>query len=62
MRLALPAQGKIATGPAGDIEKGERDMAWTRKPIADELYVVRATKNERAAAAGSGGGGGGARN
>ncbi len=37
MRLALPAQGKIATGPAGDIEKGERDMAWTRKPIADEL-------------------------
>ncbi len=26
MRLALPAQGKIAIGPAGDVAKGESDI------------------------------------
>jgi hypothetical protein len=28
MRLADPAQGRIATGTAGDMEKGERDMVF----------------------------------
>ena len=29
MRLALPAQGKIAMGPAGDLAKGESDIFIT---------------------------------
>jgi hypothetical protein len=29
MRLALPAQGKIAMGPAGDLAKGESDIFVT---------------------------------